>query len=333
MLWTEKYRPSTLEEIIGQDRVVSHLASFARDRSVPHLLLTGRHGTGKTSAIECFARLLYGESWQSNTSVFQTADLFSAGKAYLEQDERYAHLYQKSESLLTNFKHIIREYAAMRPLDAPFKLMVFEDAHALPREAQQALRRIMERTSDTCRFILSTTRVSAILPAISSRCLPLFFSPVDSGTMQHHLARIRMLESQRGGVRQCPDEHLELIIHASRGDLRRAILLLELTMRSGISGDFATIGQSETETVAGSALVSIRNGELQTAVKELESLMIDYGLSGGEVLSEIRPVIRREFNDPRLAAALAQADIRLLHCNNEYLQIGCLVTDMKDVLS
>jgi len=333
MLWTEKYRPGTLEDIIGQDRVVSNLSSFAKSRSVPHLLLTGQHGTGKTCAMECFARALYGSSWQINTSVFQTADLFSLGRAYLEQDERYAHLYRKQDSLLTNFKYIIRSYAAMRPLDFPFKLMVFEDAHALPREAQQALRRIMERTSATCRFILSTTNQSAIIPAITSRCLPLFFAPVDSDRMQHALSVIRQKEVAAGEKLPCDDEQLELIVQASQGDLRRAILLLQLAFRSGLSGDLVSIAQSESATVAASALATARRGDLRTATRELESLMIDYGLSGSEVLSEIRPVIRREYNHPGLAIALADADTRMLHGNNEFVQIGSFTAGMRDMIA
>jgi replication factor C small subunit len=332
MLWTEKYRPFTLQEIIGQDTVVSHLATFAEIRSVPHLLLTGQHGTGKTAAIECFARSIYGEDWQMNTSVFQTADLFFSGKNYLEQDDRYAHLYRKQDSLLTNFKYIVRSYAAMRPLDAPFKLMVFEDAHALPREAQQALRRIMERTSETCRFIFTTTNQSAIIPAISSRCLPLFFAPVENGLIQHQLVRIQEQESDNPALLPCNEEQLELIMHASKGDLRRAILLLQLVMRSGISGDLAAIAQSEHATIAGSALSAVQGGDLKTAIREIESLMIDYGLSGSEVIAEIRPIIRREYNHPGLAIALADADARLMNCNNEFVQLGSLVAGMREIM-
>lgn len=332
MLWTEKYRPTRLEDIIGQDEIILHLSSFARTKSVPHLLLSGRHGTGKTSAIQCFAKSLYGEDWQANTSVFQTADLFFSGKAYLEQDERYSHLYRKSESLLTNFKYIIRSYAAMRPLDAPFKLMVFEDAHALPREAQQALRRIMESTSNTCRFILTTTNQSAVIPAITSRCLPLYFIAVESDVMLPYLQALRLKESGGAAGLRCDDEHLELIVQASQGDLRHALLLLQVAMQSGGKKDFLTISQSETATVASSALDAVRNGDLRTANKELESLMIDYGLTASEVLSEIRPVIRREFNHPDLVIALADADYRIRHANNEYLQIGAFVAGLKDVL-
>src|SRR5512136_1980610 len=191
MLWIEKYRSEKLIYIWGQDAVMRHLSSFAASKTVPHLILTGPHGTGKSVAIECFAKVLYQENWELNTSVFQTADLFSQGKAYLEQDDRYAHLYQKNQSLITNFKYIIKWYASLRPLDAEFKLMVFEDAHALTRDAQQALRRIMERASTTCRFIFSTTNQSAIIPPITSRCLPLYFSPLNPESMLSHLHMIR----------------------------------------------------------------------------------------------------------------------------------------------
>ena len=176
-----------MTDIVGQEPVIRHLASFAASGTVPHLILTGPHGTGKSVAVECFAKALFRENWELNTTIFQTADLFLQGKAFLEQEERYAHLYQKSQSLLTNFKYIIKWYASLRPLDTEFKLMVFEDAHTLTREAQQALRRIMERSSGTCRFIFTTTNQSALIPAITSRCLPLFFAPVDQGVILPHL--------------------------------------------------------------------------------------------------------------------------------------------------
>ncbi|MDD4137488.1 MAG: replication protein C, partial [Methanoregula sp.] len=101
MLWIEKYRPGSSREIVGQDAVIRHLDAFAGSGTVPHLILNGPHGTGKSVAIECFAKDLYHENWEQNTTVFQTADIFLQGKALLEQDERYAHLYQKNQSLIT----------------------------------------------------------------------------------------------------------------------------------------------------------------------------------------------------------------------------------------
>ncbi len=327
MLWTEKYRPTSLDEIIGQGPVIAHLVSFAASGNVPHLMLTGPHGTGKSVAIECFAKKLYGINWEANTSVFQTADLFSQGKKMLEEDDRYAHLYQKSQSLIVNFKYILKWYASMRPLDAAFKLMVFEDAHTLTRDAQQGLRRIMERYSSTCRFVFSTTNQSAIIPAISSRCLPLFFAPIRADQLTGYLERIRQKEA--GSTYTCTDDELELIAQASEGDLRRATLLLQVALQSGQCKNLFEIARSETGTVTALAMQALMKNDTRGAIRQLESLMINYGLTGREVLSEVRSIVHREYNDPRLAVALADADYRTGHGNSEYIQIGSFATHIR----
>jgi replication factor C small subunit len=108
MLWIEKYRPKVFEEIRGQDHVVAHLKNAAASGMVPHLLLTGPPGTGKSVSVECLAHQLYGDRVEENLTIIQTADLFEQGKKYLEGDERYEHLYRRDQSLLSNFKNITR---------------------------------------------------------------------------------------------------------------------------------------------------------------------------------------------------------------------------------
>ncbi len=331
MLWIEKYRPKEFGEILGQEPSIRLLSSFAKDHTLPHLILTGPHGTGKSVAVECFARTLYGENWELNTSVFQTADLFSQGKALLEQDERYAHIYQKNLSLINNFKYIIKWYASLRPLDTEFKLMVFEDAHTLTFDAQQALRRIMERSSGTCRFIFTTTNQSSIIPAIASRCLPLFFAPLDQDVMLQYLRTIK--ENEPTDKQGCSEDDLELIVQAARGDMRRAILLLQVALETGKCHSLFEIDQSETANVSASAVKAIKDGDIRGAVRRLESLMIDYGLSGSEVLEQIRIITRREYNHPALAIVLADAELRMRHGNNEFVQIGAFATKVHTVLS
>lgn len=329
MFWIEKYRPPDLAAIAGQHPVISHLESFAASGMCPHMILSGPHGTGKSVAVECFARALYGANMELNTTVFSTADLFSQGKALLEQDERYSHIYQKGQSLITNFKHIVRWYAALRPLDAEYKLMVFEDAHVLTRDAQQALRRTMERSSSTCRFIFTTTNPSALIPAIRSRCLPLYFAPVDSEVMLRTLRFIQ--ESEQACTHTCSEDDIELIVQAAAGDMRRAILLLQAAMETGKCTELFDLSQSETSTVAAGALEAIKNGDPRGGVRRLESLMIEYGLSGRDVIGEIRIAAKREYNHPRLAAVLADAELRMLNANNEYIQIGALAANIREV--
>ncbi|HOB18351.1 MAG TPA: AAA family ATPase [Candidatus Methanoculleus thermohydrogenotrophicum] len=320
MLWSEVYRPKGCDEIIGQDEVIRYLVSFAESGSVPHMLISGPHGTGKTAAVECLARRLYADNWEANTTIFSATDLLGRGKSALEEDERFSHIYQKGQSRIVNFKYIVKWYASMRPLDAPFKLMVFEDAHDLTFEAQQALRRTMERYSATCRFIFITTRPSAIIPAIASRCLPLFFAPLKSEVVRARLEEILAAESAT-----LPADDLDLVVHAARGDLRRAIIYLQLAVRLRNDFDLAEVSRSETGNMAESAFDTLRAGNFDAASRIVESLMIEYGLSPQEVVQELRQVIRREYNHPVLAVALADTDYRLCHNANDFVQVNALL--------
>jgi replication factor C small subunit len=332
MLWIEKYRPTGFSEILGQPRVVSHLHSFAKAGTFPHLLLTGPHGTGKSVSMECLASTLFGEFPGPNITVIQVSDLFSLGKKYLEEQEPYAHIYQKDKSLLVNFKNIARWYASIRPLDAEFRMMVFEGASSLTREAQSALRRIMERYSRTCRFVLISTHTSGIIPAISSRCLPFFFAPLDSDVITGHLCHV--LEMEGFSIGDVSGDDLDLIVQASDGDMRKAMVLLQTMVESGTSFDLLRCSQTEAGQVAHAAFCAMVRGEMDSAVQRVEKLMIEYGLSSGEVVRHIRAAARIEYNDPRIVDALGDTDHILGHCNNEYVQLNTLVSRIvKEVFS
>jgi replication factor C small subunit len=88
---------------------------------------------------------------------------------------------------------------------------------------------------------------------------------------------------------------------------------------------------SEAGTVATAALGAVRKGDTRTAMRELESLMIDYGLSATDVIIEMSAVARREYNHPGLSVALADAEIRIGHCNNEFVQVGSFITGIRQI--
>jgi replication factor C small subunit len=324
MLWIEKYRPVTLDQVVGQDAAVSRLRSFVARRNLPHLMVTGAPGTGKTAALECTARALYGDSWADNTTIIPAADLFSQGRSSLEADDRFSHLYRKDWSLLANFKYIVRWYASLQPLDAGFKMMVFEGADRLPLEIQAALRRTMERFSATCRFAFCTARPGSLIPALTSRCYPLFFIPLSDDVAARALRQILRSEGVEKG--RVSDDDLDLVVHAGRGDLRRATMLLQVLAESGEGTPVTDITQSEPGAVVARAFQFMRDHDGPSALRTIESLMVDYGLSGNEVVGELRKAVKREYNDPRIAQMMADADHRLGRCESEFIQVNALVT-------
>ncbi|HDQ07287.1 MAG TPA: AAA family ATPase [Methanoculleus sp.] len=322
MLWIEKYRPKTFDDILGQEKVIAHLQGFGEKATVPHLLITGPHGTGKSAAVECLARTLYGDFWRENLSVIATGALFRSGRAYLEEEEKFSQLYKKELSVINNFKRIVRWYASIQPLNAPFKLIVFDEAEALTFEAQQALRRIMERYSDTCRFIFIARTQSAIIPAISSRTLLLFFGPLPEEVIMDHLARVSRAEAD--GSLPVDASEIELIAASVRGDLRQAVMYLQMAMDASVTGTIEDFSESETRNIARSLFAALRSGDFEGAKAIGEVLVLEYGLSGKEVLGELRVVRRREFNHPEITLAIADADEKMGDANNEFVQLNAL---------
>jgi replication factor C small subunit len=135
------------------------------------------------------------------------------------------------------------------------------------------------------------------------------------------------------GSPTCTDDDLDLIVQAAAGDMRRAVLLLQAALQSGSCEDLLMPTSSENATIASQALNALRDGDVRGAIRRMESLMIDYGLSGSEVIYEARTIIQREYNHPALAIALADTEYRLTHANNEYIQLGAFATGIRDVFS
>jgi replication factor C small subunit len=206
-------------------------------------------------------------------------------------------------------------------------MMVIDDAQELTRDAQSSLRRTMERYSRTCRFILCTTHPAAIIPAIASRCIPFYFGPVAPDLASAYLREILVKEKPEYC---CSDDEIDLIVQDSDGDLRRSIMLLQVAAESGEPFDLAKYRESETALVASAIYSAIAARDGASANRRIESLMIEYGLAAGEVLAELRKVLKREYNDPRIACALADTDYLIGHCNNEYIQLNAFAARIID---
>jgi len=325
MFWIERYRPVTFDQILGQERVIEVMRCSAEEKSLPHLVVTGPSGTGKSVAVEVMLRFLYGETWEDNVTLFRTSDLMERGKSGLESDERFIHLFRSDESFLSNFKHIISSYASIRPIDAEFKVMLFEDAHALSHDIQHALRRTMERYSSTCRFIFCTTQISSLIPPIRSRCLPLFFTPLSRDIIT------RVLEDIQNDLpvnERVSSEEIGLIVAASGGDLRRATMYLQVRVETGESFNPDTLNKTDTDDDVFLALEAMKKNDLDSAQKCLQALMINQGLSGREIISALNKVAGREYNDPKISTILADYDAFLSHAGNEYLQINALTASI-----
>lgn len=327
MLWIEKYRPKTFDEVLGQEPSVRQLRSYAATGNLPHLMVIGRSGCGKSSTLEAFSREFYPESAAENTTVLQVSVMFSQGHAYFSENDRFTSLYQKDKSVLANFKYIVKWHASLKPLSAAFRLIIFDGAGDLPKDTQAALRRIMEQYSRTCRFIFVANSMSSIIDPIRSRCVPLYFLPMDRGLMRKRLQEILVLEGVPGAV---SEENLEMLILGADGDFRRVLVWLELMALHGVT-DRVTLSDTETSALARATVAACRRGDEDGARKIAENLMIEYGLSGTAVLSLIRDELRGELT-PEGALLFSDADLAMRAGSNEYLQMNAFVAGLAGTL-
>ncbi len=307
--WVEKYRPRRLKDIVGQSQISERLEAYAKTKDMPHLLFAGRPGIGKTACALALATELYGDAVR----------------------ECFLELNASDERGIDVVRGKIKDFARTIPLaDVAFKIIFLDEADALTSEAQQALRRTMERFSDKTRFILSCNYSSRIIEPIQSRCAVFRFAPLreaDIKKIAEHIA-------EKEGIK-LDAKALDAVVYVAEGDARKAINVLQ-----GASFSHKAVGEEEVFKVAsratpkevGQMVDHALKGEFSDARKLLDSLLVKYGMSGEEVLGQIyREVVSKDMAEDRkvaLADRIGEYDFRMVEGANERIQLEALLAQL-----
>lgn len=313
LMWVEKYRPEKLDEIIDQKEIIRGLKNLIKNpEEIPHLLFAGPAGVGKTTTALCVAKGLLGEEWQRDTLELNASDERGI-KMVRERVKEFAAVMK----LTTNNKEDNR----------PFRIIILDEADEMTQEAQTALRRIIEDSSRTTRFIFICNYLTQIIEPIQSRCVVFRFTRLTNEDIVGHLKFI----CQKEGVKY-DDKALTQIYAATSGDLRHSINILQAAAGMGsvsLPNVVASIGLSGKFKV-GEIIKLALSGKFQDARIKLLELIQVYGMSESDFLKYAnQEAYGMKLDRPdEFAALMAEYDYRLLVGAHPEIQLSALLAQL-----
>ena len=307
--WTEKYRPSRLDDVIGQPLIVERLKSFVGRGNFPSMIFAGSAGIGKTTCAIAMAKDLYKDK------------LGSAFKELNASDSRGIDVIRGE----------VKEFARIISLaNIPIKMIFLDEADSLTSEAQHALRRTMERFSAETRFILSANYASKIIEPIQSRCVVFRFKPLKEEDMKKYIKRV-----VEGEELKIDDKAVEALIYVADGDLRKLTNILQSAAMQSTDITEASIYDVASKARPREVITMLRyavGGEFNKAREELDNLMIRHGMEAEDLLLQCYRETSNMDVDERvkmnIIKEIGECNFRIVEGANERIQLEALLASI-----
>ncbi len=283
-----KYRPSSFDDMIGQDAMVRTLRhAFESGRIAHAFMLTGVRGVGKTTTARLLARAL---NYTREGAVRPSIALDPPGEHCAAiMASRHPDVIEMDAASHTGVDQMreLLDGARYAPVQARNKVFIIDEVHMLSNNAFNALLKTLEEPPPHVKFIFATTEIRKVPVTVLSRCQRFDLKRVDSGALADHLSRIAAKE----GANIAP-EALRLIARAAEGSVRDALSLLDQAILQ--SDDGAEVDAARVRDMLGLAdrarvldlFESAAKGDAKSAITELRS-QYDSGADPGVVLADL----------------------------------------------
>jgi len=309
LMWVEKYRPHKIDELVNQEEVKERLKPLLEKKDeLPHLLFADPPGSGKTTTALVLARELLGELASDYVLSLNASDERGID-AVRERVKTFASYSDRREGV-------------------PFRLVILDEADEVTRDAQTALRRIMEETSRYTRFVLICNYSSNLIEPIQSRCAIFRFKKIGQDEVTARLKKIAKAEDVKA-----TEKVLQAISAAVDGDLRQGINLLQAASAGGSEVTLDRVNAATGASVKEKAAEIVRlalGGDFPAARLKLVELTRVYGIPESDFLRFANEEIVKGEGEKTADAIriLAEYDYRLAMGANPEVQLTALLAEL-----
>jgi replication factor C small subunit len=315
--WVEKYRPKTFNDIISQNIAINNIKEFVKTTDMPHMIFTGPAGTGKTSTALIIA----------NT--------------FLKEEEKDTNLLElnASDTVRMDFvRNVIKEFISQNIIkNGSLKFVILDEADNIPAQVQQALRRIIEKSSNNIKFILLCNYINRIIDPIISRCAVFRFVNLSKEKVIERLKFILKSEGISIPTKQA-EEFFNKLFFISGGDLRKAINTLQMAVALELIdnldvNEILRISGFLDEKTLDLLLEAIKN---KNYLKSREIIISIENLDSRNLIRQLLDAISSINLDlnkiAKLRSSIGDVDYRISQGSDEIIQISALLAKIIEMI-